>query len=698
MTPHDFIHKWKAAELSERSACQQHFLDLCELLGQPKPAEVDPHGRWYTFEKGVQTSDGGKGWADVWMQGKFGWEYKGKHKDLKAAYQQLLKYRESLENPPLLVVCDLDRFEIHTNFTGTVKKIHAFDLDGLADPRNILLLRQVFTNPEALRPGQTRHAITEEIAGRFARLADALAHRGIDPEPAAHFLMQLMFCMFAQGIDLLPHDLFTRTIAGAKKNPILLSKLLDGLFRAMQSGEPFGADAILRFNGGLFADIRVIDLRASEMDEVHDAARCDWSSVEPTIFGTLFERSLDPSKRSQIGAHYTSRADIETVLKPVLLAPLQREWEQVKQQAEKAWQKVQNESRKGRSRRGDSKARRQFDRLLEQFLDRLAHVTVLDPACGSGNFLYVAIHLLLDLEKEVLTYAAEHDLGLIPLVRPTQLFGLEINPYAQQLAQVVVWIGYLQWKYFNGYQPQLDPVLDPFENIHHTDAVLDVSDPENPKEPEWPTAEFIVGNPPFLGGKKLRAELGDHYVDRLFQVWDGRVKAEADLCCYWFEKARALVEAGKTERAGLLATQGIRGGANRDALKRIKESGDIFFAESDRDWMLDGANVHVSMVGFDDGKEQERVLDGQRVLAIHSNLSRAADITQARPLAENASLFLRPPEKGGKFDLAEQEALAMLLAPNTNERPNSDVLRLGLTPQPLSKRGKTCGSSISRLS
>src|SRR5437868_13703215 len=145
MTPHQFIAKWKQADLSERSAYQQHFLDLCDLLGQPKPAEVDPRGIWYTFEKGVEKTDGGKGWADVWLQGKFGWEYKGKHKDLKAAYQQLLKYREALENPPLLVVCDLNRFAVHTNFTGTVKKVYAFDLDGLADPANIVLLRNVFT-------------------------------------------------------------------------------------------------------------------------------------------------------------------------------------------------------------------------------------------------------------------------------------------------------------------------------------------------------------------------------------------------------------------------------------------------------------------------------------------------------------------------------------------------------------------------
>jgi hypothetical protein len=160
------------------------------LLDQPKPADIDPKGRWYTFEKGVEKTDGKKGFADVWMQGKFGWEYKGRHKDLKAAYQQLLLYREALKNRPLLVVCDLKRFEVHTNFTGTVKTVHAFDLAGLTDPKNLLVLRNVFTNPDALRPGKTRREVTEDVARRFAQLADGPSARGIPPPQAARFLMK----------------------------------------------------------------------------------------------------------------------------------------------------------------------------------------------------------------------------------------------------------------------------------------------------------------------------------------------------------------------------------------------------------------------------------------------------------------------------------------------------------------------------
>lgn len=346
MTPHAFIAKWQAANLSERSACQQHFLDLCELLGQPKPAAADPEGAWYCFERGVSKTDGGQGWADVWMKDHFGWEYKGKHKDLKAAYNQLLNYRESLENPPLLVVCDLNRFEIHTNFTGTAKKVYDFDLAGLAEPKNLETLRRLFTEPETLKPGLTTRSVTEQAAEHFGRLADGLRLRGVEAQEAAHFLMKLMFCMFAEDIELLPKKLFSRTIDGAKKDPAKLSAFLRELFQAMARGGSFALEDILYFNGGLFADAQVIDLTADEIKTLVDAAAFDWSVVEPHIFGTLFERMLDPAKRSQIGAHYTGSDDIKTLLEPVMMTPLRREWAAVREKAEALLPKLAAEAGK----------------------------------------------------------------------------------------------------------------------------------------------------------------------------------------------------------------------------------------------------------------------------------------------------------------------------------------------------------------
>jgi len=200
MTPQEFIAKWRPVTLSERSACQSHFNDLCLVLGQPQPVAADPEGAWYTFERGVRKTTGESGWADVWMRGRFGWEYKKRRRNLDEAYQQLLQYREDLENPPLLVVCDMDRVEVHTNFTGTVKRVHAFDLDGLAEPKNLDILRKVFTDPDALKPGQTTEAITRQAAERFGQLADGLRVRSVPAHAAAHFLMKLMFCMFAEDI------------------------------------------------------------------------------------------------------------------------------------------------------------------------------------------------------------------------------------------------------------------------------------------------------------------------------------------------------------------------------------------------------------------------------------------------------------------------------------------------------------------
>ncbi|MBN2476782.1 MAG: class I SAM-dependent DNA methyltransferase [Pirellulales bacterium] len=680
MTPQEFIAKWQRANLSERSACQQHFLDLCDVLDQRKPAAADPDGAWYTFERGVRKTTGEKGWADVWMRGHFGWEYKGKHKDLDAAYQQLLLYREDLENPPLLVVCDLDRFEIHTNFTGTAKQVHRFDLAGLADPDNLDLLRRLFTEPESLRPGLTTEGITRQAAEQFGLLADGMRVRGVEAHTAAHFLMKLMFCMFAEDIRLLPEKIFSRILTACKNDPQRLSRRLTALFRAMSAGGDFGADPILHFNGGLFADGDVVELRDREIEALIRVNDYDWGNVEPSIFGTLFERTLDPAKRSQIGAHYTSRADILTLLEPVVMAPLRRQWGEIRARCEKQWEKVRKTAREAKSRKTTRrrakapKVVQDFERMLLDFDEHLAHVRILDPACGSGNFLYVGINLLLDLEKEVIAYAAGHGVSMLPQVRPTQLAGIEINPYAQQLAQVVIWIGYLQWMHHNGFSPPRDPVLEPIESIRLQDAILDLSDPETPKEPQWPEADFIVGNPPFLGGKLLRTGLGDEYVDKVFRLWKGRVPHEADLCCYWFEKARAHIVGGSCNRAGLLATQGIRGGANRKVLARIKNTGDIFWAESDRPWILDGAAVHVSMVGFDAGTESHRVLDGTPVTQINPNLSADADTTAARPLAPNLNMCYMADTKGGAFDITDAYALQMLRNPNPHGKPNSDVV------------------------
>ncbi|HEX8701278.1 MAG TPA: DNA methyltransferase [Myxococcaceae bacterium] len=262
---------------------------------------------------------------------------------------------------------------------------------------------------------------------------------------------------------------------------------------------------------------------------------------------------------------------------------------------------------------------------------------------------------------------------------PQVVRGIELNAYAAELARVTVWIGEIQWMNDNGYGYQRNPILRPLNTIECRDAILDLTNPRAPRRAEWPAADFIVGNPPFLGGKKLRSELGDAYVDALFQAWDGHVPREADLVSYWHERARELIASGQSKRAGLLATQGIRGGANLEILKKVKESGGIFMAWSDEPWVVEGAAVRVSIIGQDDGSEQEKQLDGQPVAVIHADLTGGiqgkADLTRARRLQENLGVSFMGDTKGGKFDISEEQAAEFLRAPrNVNDRPNSDVV------------------------
>jgi len=676
-----FIAKWQRSALTERSAAQQHFLDLCAVLGEPTPATADPEGHFYTFEKGARKSGGGGGWADVWKRSYFAWEYKGKRKDLMAAYQQLLQYREDLENPPILVVCDLDRFEVHTNFTGTVKHVYAFDLADLQrnapTPTCALppldVLRAAFAHPDRLRPTRTTASVTEDAACEFAALADSLRRRGEDPEATAHVLMRLLFCLFAEDIGLLPERLFTTLVERTRTRPADFAARLGLLFAAMATGGSFGADDIAHFNGGLFADATVPPLVGDDLATLARAAALDWTSIEPAIFGTLFERSLDPSKRSQLGAHYTSRDDILLIVEPVLMAPLRRRWAVVQEEARGLI--VRRDAVSGGARTRHQQA---LERLLLAFTDEIAAVRVLDPACGSGNFLYVALKRLLDLWKEVSLFAATSAVaGLLPYtVGPQQLYGIELNVYAHELASVVVWIGYIQWLHDNGFGIPEDPILKPLHNIRRMDAVLAYDDVDRPIEPAWPDADVIIGNPPFLGGSKLRRELGDAYVEHLWLLYVGHVPGGADLVCYWFERARALIAHGDVGRAGLLATNSIRGGANRRVLERIKESGDIFMAWDDRSWILDGAAVRVSMVGFDNGREPGHVLNGVPVESINADLTARFDLGRAQRLRENERLCFRSDEKGGPFDIPPDLALPMIDAPfNPNGRPNTDVVR-----------------------
>ncbi len=317
MTPVAFIKKWKKASLTERQTAQEHFIDLCSLFGHPTPSEDDPTGEHFAFEKGAAKVGGGRGFADVWKRDYFAWEYKRKNGNLDDALHQLIRYAPALESPPLQIVCDIERFRIHTAWTNTVPAKYEITLDDLADASTREVLRNVFYDPEKLRPTKTRAAVTTEAADKFSTIALRLQGRGTS-EKIAHFINQLVFCFFANSVKLLPDGLFPKLLRQSAQKPERAQSYLNKLFEAMENGGDFDLNDIAWFNGGLFDGRRALTLDEGDIGLLIAAGSMDWSLIDPSIFGTLFERFLDPDKRAQIGAHYTDREKIIRIVEPVI--------------------------------------------------------------------------------------------------------------------------------------------------------------------------------------------------------------------------------------------------------------------------------------------------------------------------------------------------------------------------------------------
>ena len=660
MTPQQFIQKWQGSTLNERQSYQAHFADLCALVGAevPTPATIDT----YCFERGVAKTGSKHGWADVWKRGFFAIEYKAPERNLDAALKQLMTYALALDNPPLLVVCDTQIIQIHTHFTNAPSEIHTIAIADLSEPANLEKLRWLFSEPNKFHPQRTIAQITEQAAGKFADLAQSLNNHGYAPQTVAHFLNQCLFCLFAEDADLLPGKLFERLLDKSRDTPEKLTARLEELFAAMRRGGDFALEDIYWFNGGLFETVEVLPLTRDEIKILCAAAKLDWSGIEPSIFGTLFERGLDPKKRAQLGAHYTDQQSIWRIINPVIVEPLAAEWEVARGKIADAM------ARYSAGGKGSKNALPEAQKTFIAYIERLKAFRVLDPACGSGNFLYLALRALKDLEHkanleaEVLGLQRQISIECSPL----NVCGIELNPYAAELARVTVWIGEIQWMLKNGYPIRKNPILQSLDHIENRDALLTEkgegrrekgegrrekgegrrekgktlrasfpsllstagADSSPFIESEWPTVDAIVGNPPFLGGSKMRSELGDDYTESLRHVYAERVPGGADLVTYWFEKARAQITAGLCQRAGLVATQSIRKGSNQKVLARILELGNpprpslvregdvgakfcdtspdkgrlggltIFNAWSDEEWVNEGAAVRVSLVCF----------------------------------------------------------------------------------------------------
>lgn len=714
MTPEAFIQKWRGVELSELAASHDHFNELCELLEIGKPTDADPKGEWFAFEKPVPKGGkaGSSGFADVWRSKCFVWEYKRKKKynTLAAAIAQARDYAALLDNPPLAIACDIDEIQIRTLFTGSVSVTHTVRLSDLNDVGKRQLLRHCFLDPNSLRPDITPQAITEEAARKFATLAQNLRERRDrigqlhDARRVAHFLNKIVFCLFAEDAGLLPGNVFSAIVEEALKDKTGLSQMLAELFDKMRTGKGyFGAVRIPWFNGGLFDDDDVLELLFPEVQILGEAMRLDWASIEPVIFGTLFERGLDPVRRKEmaglfdaaaatpakgrkkkaeaapaaalplrggataaqrslgkgVGIHYTDPATIMKIVEPVVLRPLAADWETAKAAI------------------GQAKGTAKKDEIYLRFRERLGEFRVLDPACGSGNFLYLALRHLKDFDRDVEQEAKALGVTADPKgqrITPRTVMGIEVNPYAAELARVTVWIGELQWQMANGYGVTRRPILGALDGIENRDALLKVDG----KEAQWPKATVVIGNPPFLGGKLLRRSLGDKTVDTLFDVYGQRVRPEADLVCYWVAKATDQLVGRKLERAGLVTTNSIRGGANRAVLDRLSAQGRIVDAWADEPWILDGAAVRVSLICFDQSKDAIGAhLDGRNVERINTDLTSADfDLTKAQRLRENAGVAFMGDTKGGAFDVPGNLARQWLALPkNPNGRANSDVLR-----------------------
>ena len=589
----EFVARWHAADGGERANYQLFVHELCTLLDlpPPDPAREDTRDNAYVFERRVtfHHGDGAEspGFIDCYRRATFVLEAKKiKQAEGKGFDDALLRARGQAEQyaravpafegrPPFLLVVDVGKLiELYADFTRSGAtytpypdpRSHRIPLAELRDDAIRKRLRAVWLDPLSLDPARVSAKVTRDVAERLAKVARVLESAGHAPETVAGFLSRCLFSMFAEDVGLLPKRAFVDLLESLKGNPAQFVPLVGELWRAMDRGE-FSAAVradLLKFNGKLFKQPLVLPLDRNQIELLLSAARANWREVEPAIFGTLLERALDPTERHALGAHYTPRAYVERLVLPTIVEPLRDNWKNVQAAALVL--------------AGEGKLK-EAQQQVREYLKQLCEVRVLDPACGSGNFLYVTLEHLKRLEGEVLNQLDElgDTQGRLELqgvsVDPHQLLGIELNPRAAEIAEMVLWIGYLQWHFRTRGQimpPQ--PVLKDFQNIECRDAVLaydrveyvtnergvpvaswdgktmkkhsitgeDVPDNGarvplekyvNPRKAEWPSADFVIGNPPFIGNKRMRNALGDGYVEALRRTWTG-VPESADFVMY----------------------------------------------------------------------------------------------------------------------------------------------------------------------
>ncbi len=723
MTPDEFIARWTGGEGGAERANYVMFLtELCAVIGvgRPDPAGATSQLNDYVFERAVRPRDSADTHApqriDLYKKGCFILEAKqsrlpGKKNEIpnqerlaldepaqlgrrsvakgwdvmmlnarKQAEQYVFLLDTSQPAPPFLIVCDVGHcLELYADFTGTGRAYGQFPdrrsfriyLEDLRDEAVRERLRQVWTDPQALDLTKRAATVTRDIARRLADVSKALENNGCNAEDVAHFLMRCLFTMFTEDVELLPKDSFKTLLAESREKPEIFARSLKALWKQMDEGDDYSfviRARVRRFNGGLFKNTTAFELKREEIGELLAAAQHDWKAVDPAIFGTLLEQALDKTERRKLGAHYTPRAYVQRLVDVTIMEPLRADWQAALTRAKQAKED------------GDEK---KAVAAVRAFHHQLCTTRVLDPACGTGNFLYVALELMKNLEGEVLEVLAElgepENMGLDhETVDPHQFLGLEINPRAAAIAELVIWLGYLQQHYRTRTGHPSEPILRDFKNINFGqrggyDAVLTwdgypvpkiverdgtrVPTYPNARRPEWPEAEFIVGNPPFLGkGEPMREALGQAYLQELWRSYCP-LNESADFVMFWWDRAAGILKQkqSKLKRFGLVSTNSITQVFNRRVIERHKGKDlSIIFAVPNQSWLKSGKDpamvrvaITVSERGILPGRryavESEENLDTDEPIIVfrrsdgmlNSDLTIGADVTKAVKLKAN---------------------------------------------------------------
>jgi len=734
LTLSQLADRWKDAPAAERANAQSYLIELCHALGVEPPG---PSGSGYEFEYAIPITerDGTEttNYVDCWKDGHFALE--AKHLDsresedikLRRAFGQAKTYVNSLpQRPPYLLVLDVGRtLLVWDGWSGDFGGFSAhrrIDLITLESrPDDGALLRDIWEDPGKRDPRARSAAVTKEIAAQLAELAASLEERGHGQEEVARFLIRVVFTMFAEDVGLLPAETFRDLLEDVE--PAGLPEALEDLWRSMDEGRRFGGRKLARFNGHFFHEAKALPLTRADSGLLALAAQRDWADVEPSIFGTLLVRALDPVERHRLGAEFTPRAYVERLVKPTVEEPLRERWTAVQAEVLRL-----RES-------GRPTDRKKALQAVTDFHEWLCGLRFLDPACGSGNFLYVTLWMVKRLELEVraleneLRTAGDSDLRLFE-VHPRQFHGIEIKPWAREITELTLWIGYHQFWRAHQHVEYPEPILEDTGTIECRDAVLawdtirhdptrDRPDPTpriphpvtgelvpdpaaklqymeyvNARPAEWPQADFIVGNPPYLGEKRQREALGDGYVDALRSAYY-LVSDSADLVMYWWVRAAHEVGEGRTNSAGLITTNTITQAKNRVMMAEAMGRGArIRWAVADHPWIeeIGGAAVRVAMtvVSHQAGQallvevdDQARVLSERRVPSLHDDLTAGVNVAAAvrHPLLANSGLSSQGVKRSGDGFLVSETWARGLIAEDARYH---EVVRRYVTGRDLS--------------